>query len=175
MNWKYFGLAVIAVVVLYLIYVRRSGPAPELLTDRTDEQRRKIADKIKAKVWYGDIIRIANDYNIPHERIAAIVAVESQGTENAVGKDGEKGLMQLMTGAVKDVYAHWGKSYELALVTGLNLFDAKENILIGTAYLAILQKRLNGNLDQATQDFNDGKLNLGSAYQNEVKAFERFF
>lgn len=173
MKWTVVALVILAGLVVW--YLSGRGESKKLLTNLNDEQRKKIADKIKAKEWYGNLVRVSADYNIPAKRISAMVAVESQGNENAIGKAGEKGLMQLMTPAVKDVYEHWGKSYSVAIATGLNLLDAKTNLLIGTCYLAILKKRLNGNLDQATQDYNDGKAELGSAYLNEVKEFENYF
>lgn len=163
----------IAAVVLYLLFVNSTGSV-ELLTDRTDEERKVIADKVKKSSWYGTLVRVAVDYNIPPKRIAAIVAVESAGNPNALGTSGEQGLMQLMTPAVKDVYSQWKQSYTVALVTGLNLFDPKTNLTIGTCYLAILKNRT-GSLDQATQDYNDGSLDRGYAYLNEVLSFEKFF
>lgn len=170
---KELAYLAIAAVVLYLLFVNGTG-SDEMLTDRTDEEKKKIADKVKGASWYGTLVRVAVDYDIPPKRIAAIVAVESAGNPAALGAAGEKGLMQLMTPAVKDVYSQWGQSYYVALATGLNLFDPKTNLTIGTCYLAILKNRTR-SLDQATQDYNDGSLERGKAYLNEVLSFEKFF
>lgn len=173
-KWAFLAIFVVVAYTAFLAWKRSGGVAAEKLTDLSDEARQKIADKIKGKPWYGTLVRIAADYDIPRQRIASIVAVESQGNEKAVGKAGELGLMQLMEPAIKDVYSSWNQSYIAALALGLDLFDAKTNLTIGTCYVAILKKRT-GNLDQATQDFNDGGLNRGYAYLNEVKSFEKFF
>lgn len=164
-DWIY--VVVIFAIVLGWFFLYRKTT----LTDLSDEQRKAIAQTVKGKKWFPFLLKTANDYNLPGKRIASIVCVESQGNENAVGTSGERGLMQLMEQAVKDVYDQWGSSYFMATMTGLSLFDAEKNISIGTTYLGILKMRT-GNLDEATKQYNGRH---DDKYLNEVKSYEKYF
>lgn len=161
---KYALAAAIVAVVVYLYFRNRSS----------NEGRAAVAERIKSASWYPRLVRVAADYNVPRQRVASIVAVESGGNPEAKGAAGEIGLMQLLTPAIEDVYNQWGQSYAVKVATGANFFDPELNVTLGTAYLAILKERNGGNIDTATKRYN-GRGILTESYLSNVKAFEPFF
>lgn len=161
---KYAVAAVIAAAVWYYLSRRRTD----------DAYKSAIAQKIKSAAWYSRIVRMAADYNLPRERVAAIIAVESAGNPDAKGRSGEVGLMQLLSPAIQDVYEQWGQSYELKLLSGVNFFEPELNIALGTAYLAILKNRNGGDVDTATKRYN-GRGSVTDSYLSDVKSFEPYF
>ena len=159
--------AIIFIVVLYFFFRKK--------TEENDEAKKQMAAKIKGQPWYKTIVQEANNYNLPPARVAAIVAVESGGNVMARGAAGEYGLMQIMPVAHKEVKEHWKRlvfwQYDRNDETLLN---ADYNILVGTAYLAILKERFARDLDKATEAYNDGG-GYGTDYLDKVKAYEPYF
>jgi len=82
-------------------------------------------------------------YAVDPHLIATIIYVESGGDVLAVSPRGAKGLMQLTPA----VY----RQYRV-----VDPFDVEQNILGGTAYLAHLLRRFDGNLEQALAAYNCG-------------------
>jgi soluble lytic murein transglycosylase-like protein len=80
------------------------------------------------------------------ELIRAMTRVESDFDPLAVSHKGARGLMQVMPATAK----RFG-------VTADQLFDPAANIAAGTAYLAWLLDRFNGNLDLALAAYNAGE------------------
>jgi soluble lytic murein transglycosylase-like protein len=70
------------------------------------------------------IERVAPQYGIEPSLVRAIIFVESSNNPNAVGRDGEVGLMQL--------HPKWHPNVS---------FDPKENIKLGIKYLAKIRAR----------------------------------
>ena len=96
-------------------------------------------------------------YGIPYKRIVAHIMVESWGDPAATGKAGERGLMQLMPGALSDVKANYPLNF-----TWNDMYVASPNIQVGTAYLALQLSRLN-DLNLASRAYNAG---AGAVRQN---------
>ena len=92
---------------------------------------------------YGIIKDASTKHDLDPKLIATIIYVESRGRAMAVSPRGAKGLMQL----TPVVYKHYGVN---------DPFDMDENIHVGTAYLASLLKRFNGNLEHALAAYNCG-------------------
>ena len=143
-------------------------------------QRSASATALASKIegGYGDIV-IAESakFGIPYQRVFAQIYQESAGDTTAVGHDGERGLMQLLPGAITDVNARFGTDY-----TFDDMFDPEANITVGCAYLSILLSQFNGNLDLATQAYNAGAGNVikspataGMDYLTRVKSHEPYF
>jgi soluble lytic murein transglycosylase-like protein len=155
-----------AVVIFFLIifYSRKKEP-----------DRAAVAKKIKAEPWYKTIIQESKNYNLPPQRVAAIVAVESGGNTAAKGAAGENGLMQIMPGAHKAVQDHWSRLVTFSWIhSDGELFKPEYNILVGTAYLAMLKGQFKNDLDKATEAYNDGG-GYGTDYLDKVKAYEPYF
>ncbi|WP_257893189.1 lytic transglycosylase domain-containing protein [Gymnodinialimonas phycosphaerae] len=73
------------------------------------------------------IAEAAQRFGVPAAWISAVIEVESAGNPRAVSSAGAMGLMQIMPGTWSDLRRNHG--------FGDDLFDPRENILAGTAYL----------------------------------------
>jgi len=72
-------------------------------------------------------------FSIPASWIRAVMKIESRGEQRATSPRGALGLMQLMPGTWVELSACYG--------LGLDPFDARDNILAGTAYLKEMHDR----------------------------------
>lgn len=125
---------------------------------------KKIADDIRS--WWGkDVKDAARYYNVPEERIYAIIATESKGQERAIGSShGERGLGQFLKST-------WEK------LTGTNFdmaFDGRTNIFAIAKYISQLRS-LHGDLDTATGYYNASTLSRRITYLNRVRSNEVYF
>ncbi len=77
------------------------------------------------------IVELAQKYEVDPMLVKAIVWRESSFQKDKVGKDGERGLMQVTEGAAKE----WVKAEKVENFVPTDLFDAKTNIDAGTFYL----------------------------------------
>ncbi len=98
---------------------------------------------------YGDaafdqyIRQASQQHGLPFALIKAVVHQESQFNPNAVSHAGAQGLMQIMP--------------QTGQLLGLsNLFNPRENIMAGSAYLKEMMKRYNGNTALALAAYNAG-------------------
>jgi len=99
----------------------------------------------------------ATKYNVPVELICGVILQESGGNARATSPAGAKGLMQLMPGTAK----RFGVK---------NIYDPKQNIEGGTAYLRFLMDKFNGNIELALAGYNAGEGNVAK-YGNKVPPF----
>jgi soluble lytic murein transglycosylase-like protein len=72
-------------------------------------------------------------FAVPARWIRAVMQVESGGDERAISSRGAMGLMQLMPSTWVELSVRYG--------LGLDPFDARDNILAGTAYLKEMHDR----------------------------------
>lgn len=79
------------------------------------------------------ITEAAQRFAIPERWIRAVMKIESGGERRATSPRGALGLMQLMPGTWVELSARYG--------LGLDPFDARDNILAGTAYLREMHDR----------------------------------
>lgn len=79
------------------------------------------------------ITEAARRFVIPERWIRAVMKIESGGDRRATSPRGALGLMQLMPGTWVELSARYG--------LGLDPFDARDNILAGTAYLREMHDR----------------------------------
>ena len=106
---------------------------------------------------------------VPVSLIVAIINVESGWNQDALGRDGEIGLMQILPAT-----ARWmgfaGADAEL--------FDPAMNVRFGTKYLKFQLERFHGSIDHAIAGYNagtprtriDGKF-TNQEYVDKVRAF----
>jgi soluble lytic murein transglycosylase-like protein len=115
----------------------------------------KAAAKTKTIVtgnYDGFINSASARFGVPSERIIAHIIVESRGNPNAVGTAGERGLMQLKPGALKD-----SNKVSKAVFGFVEMFDPEKNIIAGTAYLAWIERYFfPGDWDKVSRAYNQG-------------------
>ena len=95
-------------------------------------------------------------YSIDPMLLKAVIWRESAFQTDMVGKDGERGLMQVMDGAAKD----WAKSQKVDPLELKDLFDPKTNIEVGAWYLSQSLKHYSGKDDPipfALAEYNAGR------------------
>jgi soluble lytic murein transglycosylase-like protein len=79
------------------------------------------------------VAEASDRFAVPAHWIRAVVKVESAGDEHSISPRGAMGLMQLMPDTWVELSARYG--------LGLDPFDARDNILAGTAYLKEMRNR----------------------------------
>ena len=94
--------------------------------------------------------KYSKEYNIEPDLIKQLISVASNNNPNAVGKNGQLGLMQLNPALL----SQFGVT---------NPFDPQQNILAGTQHLSQLLQNNNGDLSLAL-----------AAYNTDPKTVKRF-
>lgn len=123
---------------------------------------------MKSAIYNDYIYRCAYNYGVDVFLIKAIITVESNYDPTVVSKSNAVGLMQLKPDtAGRDVYRLKGKR---GIPSICELKNAAVNIDIGTAYLSILQKQLEGIIDLQTRRYA-----IIVAYVNGLGALLRIF
>jgi len=94
----------------------------------------QIATRSESVDRFAEFIEEASvRFTLPARWIRAAMQVESGGDEHAISSRGAMGLLQLMPGTWVELSARYG--------LGLDPFDARDNILAGTAYLKEMHDR----------------------------------
>ncbi|WP_072680698.1 murein transglycosylase domain-containing protein [Arcobacter sp. LA11] len=119
--------------------------------------------------------KYARKFNVSKNLINAIIKTESNFNQFAISSAGALGLMQIVpTSAGRDAYKHtkgssWTPSKEY-------LFDAKNNIELGSAYIQLLNsKYLNGIYNQVSKEYcvisayNTGSGNVLKTFSTDNK------
>lgn len=111
--------------------------------------------------YYQQIQAVAKKYQVAPELIASIVRLESNFDRLSVSPVGAVGLMQLMPGTARGVARSLGRS-------DYDLYDAEDNLELGTAYLTMLLKDFNGHVPTALSYYNAGRAGIVSrgVYRN---------
>ena len=123
-----------------------SACSPATNTKNTDLQLSKsINDDVK-----GLVEKYSKEYNVDPALIQQLITVASANNPNAVGKNGQVGLMQLNPALL----SQFGVT---------NPFDPQQNISAGTSYLSQLLQNNSGNLPLAL-----------AAYNTDPKTVKRF-
>lgn len=118
----------------------------------------QIPKSIKAKrQQWASVVQAAATYNgINPALVDAVIAVESRYNPAAVSSAGAIGMMQLMPGTASQL--------------GVNARDPVANIYGGTAYLAQLLRRFNGDVSLALAAYNAGPASV-SKYGYKIPPF----
>ena len=101
--------------------------------------------------YFDDVTKCCQSYNIEYSLVLAVIKAESNFKKDAISKVGAIGLMQIMPSTAKFI-ADKIKKEELAK----DLYNAKNNIELGTAYLSYLIKRF-CYIDVAICAYNAGE------------------
>ena len=135
-------------------------PLPETLRNREEKAEKKPFDRIPQK-FRELICRKGNQYGIPPEIIAGIIARESHFDPRCLSPDGGRGLMQLMPAVCR--------AHKCA-----DPFDPESNIEAGTAHLAALKKSFSHVSDPQEQlKFAIAAYNGGAGHIADARALAR--
>ena len=145
-----------------------------LITDYALQQSSAKRLSSKERLELASIItEQAQQHNLDPLLVIALIQVESTFNTHAQSHKGAKGLMQLLP----DTARYINKKTDKGILANSNLFDAKTNIALGTAYMEYLLNKTNGNLEYALAAYNMGPANmfrakrenrLPKAYSNKV-------
>ena len=105
------------------------------------------------------ILAAAKRYNVEPALVKAIVWRESWFNPRALGRHGERGLMQIRVIAAQE----WADAERVGQLVPEHLLDPSTNTLAGTRYLAQLLKRYartDNPLPYAIADYNAGRSNV---------------
>lgn len=92
------------------------------------------------------------DLPVPSELALSIARRESEFDTRVASGAGAQGLMQLMPGTARDVARDLGLAHDRARVLG----DWRYNAQLGSAYLAYLAERFDGNIVMISAGYNAG-------------------
>ncbi len=133
--WRY------AVILIAGALALGAGPATTLA------QSAPVARTVAADPHGGHIAEASQRFGIPEHWIRAVLRAESAGDVRAISSAGAVGLMQVMP----DTWAGLRVRYHL----GRDLYDPRDNILAGIAYLREMWDRY-GNVAAMLAAYNAG-------------------
>lgn len=109
------------------------------------------------------IVDMSNRYSVPISLILAVIKQESAFCNQAVSSAGARGYMQLMPET----------ALQVALDIGMNasLWDTRDNIQLGTAYLSYLLSVFHGNTELAIRAYNAGPIHVKKVLSKEVHKY----
>ena len=141
--WRWFRTIPIVVVSILCVISVFFASMPEQL-------QRTLLYPVK---YSETITQAASKYGVEETLICAIIKTESNWDENAISSAGAEGLMQMMPATAREI-AQRGL-VDASRYSPINLFDARTNIMYGTAYLSYLQKNLS-SLKETIAAYNAG-------------------
>ncbi|HWE24491.1 MAG TPA: lytic transglycosylase domain-containing protein, partial [Myxococcales bacterium] len=146
--------------------------AQRLGLDRAMSERGGFSDAERHRVLAA-IVRESRRQGLDPVMIAAVIEIESRFDPFARSQVGACGLMQLMPPTAKELL-----SAQTARVDSRHLYNPVLNIELGTAYLARLLRRFDGDLQRALIAYNAGpsvarSLVWGSKAFRRLQAYPR--
>lgn len=100
--------------------------------------------------------QFSKEYNVDPLLIYSVIKAESNFKEDAKSTQKAIGLMQIMEETAKELASKIGIEYE----ENETLYNAKDNINLGTKYIAELIGKYNGNYMLAVAAYNAGIGNI---------------
>jgi soluble lytic murein transglycosylase-like protein len=108
---------------------------------------RRIADLVPSH-YQAMVLDVAEQFGLDPRVLAAVGSVESQWYANALGADGDSGLMQILPSTAQWIAGRMG----LAVY---DLYDPLTNLTMGAWYLHLLY-HAHGDWEQALAEYNGG-------------------
>lgn len=122
--------------------------------------------KMAFPLAYGQFIeKESQKHSMDPLLVHALIRQESRYDPKALSRSHAMGLMQLLLGTAQGVAKHNG----IALSSNNQVFEPPTNIALGTAYLAYVLKRHNGNPMLAVASYNGGP-NAAAKWMREFQA-----
>lgn len=160
-------ISILLIIVLFFIIISKARAKPSITIPVVNFNLPSILTQYNVSIR-----QASSTYQVPEYLIRAIIMTESSGIKTAIGKIGERGLMQIMQIALIDVNNRYklGYNYE-------DMYDPHKNIVTGTAYLRLLKDRhfqLDSDWLRTLQSYNAGytaymrNKSLGLTYANKI-------
>lgn len=147
------ALVILTVAAIFLAVAALFEYLPGLFDD---------VDEITYPLEYrSEIEKASEEFNVPIERICAVIYVESRFDPSVTSPVGARGLMQIMPATFKDIQKALKTDY-----TDDDLYDPAVNIRAGTYYLSYLHKIL-GDWELVHAAYNAGIGNVWSWLDDE--------
>ena len=147
------ALVILTVAAIFLAVAALFEYLPGLFDD---------VDEITYPLEYrSEIEKASEEFNVPIERICAVIYVESRFDPSVTSPVGARGLMQIMPATFKDIQKALKTDY-----TDDDLYDPAVNIRAGTYYLSYLYKIL-GDWELVHAAYNAGIGNVWSWLDDE--------
>jgi hypothetical protein len=128
------GRPVIALPIAGLAFVALLfAAAPTAVAEPSDGTQTNRRTAVRATAFDGCIAEASARFGIPERWIRAVMQAESAGDPRAVSRAGAMGLMQIMP----ETWAELRARHRL----GADVFDPRDNILAGAAYLREMYDR----------------------------------
>lgn len=141
---RWLSIAALCFCIMLSMHTHREDPAPAGIVSPSRAEGKAPAQGTSAKPDYlRAVMEASTKHALDPKLIAAMIYVESRWNHAAVSPKGAKGLMQL----TPVVYRQYGID---------DPFDIEQNVHTGTAYMAYLLERFNGNLALALAAYNCG-------------------
>ncbi len=143
-RYRWLKIAGLCLFFGITLYANKEDAVPFI--DDASESQVEVISSISEHAepaYYRVIKEASTKHALDPNLIATMIYVESKGNVMAVSQKGAKGLMQL----TPSVY----KQYNVS-----DPFEIEQNISVGTAYLAHLLRRFDGNLEHALAAYNCG-------------------
>ena len=100
--------------------------------------------------YYNDVVEVSKEQRIDPIIILAMIRVESNFREKIVSPKGAVGLMT----------AEWILEKNGLVPKNYDLYNARDNIIIGTLYYKYLSKKFDGNLEKIMAAYNGGSVRV---------------
>ncbi|AOT70234.1 lytic transglycosylase domain-containing protein [Geosporobacter ferrireducens] len=116
------------------------------------------------------ILAYSRKTEVPVSMILAVMEQESRFDKNALGKDEDRGLMQIIPGTEKWLCDKYGREFNITYDPG-RIFHEEYNIALGTIYLWHLSKAYPGDIHRILTEYNRGYYKSRNLY-TEKKNYE---
>lgn len=101
--------------------------------------------------YYNEVVEISKIHEVDPVIILAMIKVESNFRVDVESHKGAVGLMQLMPST-----ADWILGKKGFRPKDFNLYEAKDNIFVGTLYYKYLSDKFGGNMEKIMAAYNGG-------------------
>ncbi|SHI74271.1 Transglycosylase SLT domain-containing protein [Geosporobacter subterraneus DSM 17957] len=148
-----------------------SSKADSQKQDGEELQKEKIIEMTKLSEKAVDqILTYSKKTEVPISMILAVIEQESGFDKNALGKDADRGLMQIIPVTEKWLCDKYGEAFNITYDPN-QIFHEEYNIALGTIYLWHLRRAYPEDLHRIFTEYNRGYYKSKDLYE-EKKSYE---
>lgn len=163
-------LAAVAIILFYVWF--KGGRVYQDTTELTDSPGKKFS-RTDAQYVVDNYSGIVSQYlfyypSLSKDLVLAVILKESKGNNNAIGKNGEYGSMQVKQIALSEFDAYYSRTYTL-----MDLLNIYYGIEVGMGYLNLRFMKWK-DIDTALRAYNQGDSNKDNTeafqYLSDIKS-----